>query len=621
MSEDSKKAIRLHKEIQHKFSPETYDLACHAALPVALSTELLHLIRINFCRQCSFTSEVDLLMSSLCHEIDENLYEVKYSVRDILLGNLLNKYSKHRITEVAALLLLYIERYSPWNDQDRLERAQELTALNFLYPERAENWYQKVKEEYSDSIEHEWFVAVYDELKRRYNIFHPHISIKDTPFKFDIEPKSGISNVPKTDINEWDLLIVDDRDAWRELIKEILDDKYNCDSANSYEEAIHKLKRRRYKIICANLLIESINNGRGLIRFLNIYHPEIPVILITGYTNLDRIQSNYKNIRSILYKGSDDFIDNLENVISTLLMLDYPEEKKDQEYLTEKNYSKIESEITSLPKKGKILVVDDQQGWRELLEDILTENDEYYVQTAGNLNEAIELLESRSFDLATIDMRLVDASPYNIDGMKVLEEAKKQQPLIKAIILTGYPDIEQKHKALNYYKADGYYEKAPDGKPFDIDEFKQVIYELLWPSESQKTKVFISCTAEDYKIAKTLYDDLKKAGITPWLDREDLLPGQNWRETIPRIIKASSYFLLIISENSVSKRGYIKKEQKIALEQLDELPSSAIFIIPARIDNAEPVDEILQNLHWANLSNYEQGLKQILKTIKSDKSL
>jgi two-component system response regulator (stage 0 sporulation protein F) len=128
--------------------------------------------------------------------------------------------------------------------------------------------------------------------------------------------------------------------------------------------------------------------------------------------------------------------------------------------------------------KGKILVVDDQQGWRELLEDILSE-DGYEVVTASNFKEAIDLLKRKHFDLATIDMRLVDPSPYNIDGMRVLKETKTQKPLIKAIILTGYPDEAQKDKALNFYGADGYYEKAPDGKPFDIVEFKQIISNFL----------------------------------------------------------------------------------------------------------------------------------------------
>lgn len=128
--------------------------------------------------------------------------------------------------------------------------------------------------------------------------------------------------------------------------------------------------------------------------------------------------------------------------------------------------------------KGNILVVDDQPNWRELLSIVLTD-DGHIVKTATNSQEAIDLLQRNSFDIAILDMRLVDASPYNIQGMEVLKEAKKIQPFIKVIILTGYPDHMQKEKAVNFYRADGYYEKAPNGKPFDIDVFSRLIFDML----------------------------------------------------------------------------------------------------------------------------------------------
>jgi len=127
--------------------------------------------------------------------------------------------------------------------------------------------------------------------------------------------------------------------------------------------------------------------------------------------------------------------------------------------------------------KRNILVVDDQSNWRELLSVILTD-DGYNVTIATDFQEAVDLLKCNPFDIAILDMRLVDASSYNIQGMEVLREAKKHQPSIKAIILTGYPDIKQREKAVNFYKADGYYEKAPDGKPFDIEVFSKEIFRL-----------------------------------------------------------------------------------------------------------------------------------------------
>ena len=42
-------------------------------------------------------------------------------------------------------------------------------------------------------------------------------------------------------------------------------------------------------------------------------------------------------------------------------------------------------------------------------------------------------------------------------------------------------------------------------------------------------KVFISYGKEDQAIALKIYHDLKKSGASPWIDSEDILPGQNWK--------------------------------------------------------------------------------------------
>ncbi len=129
-------------------------------------------------------------------------------------------------------------------------------------------------------------------------------------------------------------------------------------------------------------------------------------------------------------------------------------------------------------------------------------------------------------------------------------------------------------------------------------------------------KVFISYAREDYEVARKLYNDLKKAEIDPWLDSENILPGQNWKMVIRRAIKESSYFLALLSSNSM--KGYVQKEIKIALDILDEIPEGELFIIPIHLDNCEPLDERLQNIHRVDLYySYKSGLKDILKLIGS----
>ncbi len=127
---------------------------------------------------------------------------------------------------------------------------------------------------------------------------------------------------------------------------------------------------------------------------------------------------------------------------------------------------------------GKILVVDDQESWRELLAEILEEQG-HKIVTVATFESAFEVLKTELFDVAIIDMRLVNELEYNIQGMEVLKEAKHLQPSIKAIVLTGYPNPDQKSKALEYYRADAFWEKAPQGKPFNIDQFNRSILQLL----------------------------------------------------------------------------------------------------------------------------------------------
>lgn len=124
------------------------------------------------------------------------------------------------------------------------------------------------------------------------------------------------------------------------------------------------------------------------------------------------------------------------------------------------------------------LVVDDEESWRNLVAEILKACG-LKVDSAESLEAGEALISLREYDLAILDIRLVDFSHYSVDGFALLRDAKRLQPHIKAVILTGYPDPQQRARALETYGADLYLEKAPDGMPLDIDQFEKLIYQLL----------------------------------------------------------------------------------------------------------------------------------------------
>lgn len=83
---------------------------------------------------------------------------------------------------------------------------------------------------------------------------------------------------------------------------------------------------------------------------------------------------------------------------------------------------------------------------------------------------------------------------------------------------------------------------------------------------------------------RELYVILKRDGIQPWLDEEDLLLGRNWRNQILRAIQSSDVILVCLSNSSISKNGYVKQEIELALDLADRQSDSDGRLIPVRLE-------------------------------------
>jgi len=130
-------------------------------------------------------------------------------------------------------------------------------------------------------------------------------------------------------------------------------------------------------------------------------------------------------------------------------------------------------------------------------------------------------------------------------------------------------------------------------------------------------KIFISYAREDSDQAIQLSNDLKQNDFEIWFDKEKLLPGEKWEVSIKKAIKNCNIFIALLSNHSVKKSGYVQKELNTALQLLDEIPESQIFLIPARLDDCLPSHEKLRDLNWIDLfDSYEEGLNKIAYAIK-----
>jgi formylglycine-generating enzyme required for sulfatase activity len=136
------------------------------------------------------------------------------------------------------------------------------------------------------------------------------------------------------------------------------------------------------------------------------------------------------------------------------------------------------------------------------------------------------------------------------------------------------------------------------------------------------TKIFLAHGSEDKPRVRNLYRDLKARGFDPWLDEEDLEPGQIWPVEIPKAIHQAGVFLACLSSQSVGRVGFVQNEFRIALSAVGSRPSGTTFLIPVRLDECNVPDlQIpdlglsLRDIHWVNLWQ-EGGFDRLVRALE-----
>jgi diguanylate cyclase (GGDEF)-like protein len=86
--------------------------------------------------------------------------------------------------------------------------------------------------------------------------------------------------------------------------------------------------------------------------------------------------------------------------------------------------------------KGRILAVDDQRYFRELLEGLLTEEG-YEVVTASSGEEALRIIEQSHFDIVLTDLVMP-----GMDGNDLVHRVKQRDPEQEIVVVTGVVDVK-----------------------------------------------------------------------------------------------------------------------------------------------------------------------------------
>lgn len=117
-------------------------------------------------------------------------------------------------------------------------------------------------------------------------------------------------------------------------------------------------------------------------------------------------------------------------------------------------------------KKPSLLIVADERNMLLLLDRVLSRNG-YHVKSANNAEEALELVDRETFQLAVLNITM-----HPTEGFTLLEEIRRRSPDTRVVMATGYPTVESREECIRR-GASGYLIK-----PMDIPELKALLRRL-----------------------------------------------------------------------------------------------------------------------------------------------
>ncbi|MBF0484653.1 MAG: response regulator [Candidatus Omnitrophica bacterium] len=233
------------------------------------------------------------------------------------------------------------------------------------------------------------------------------------------------------------VLIVDDDQITREQIAIELKRHY-CDTflAANGAEGMEIFIKEDISILFLDVNLPDIN-GLDFLKQIKAAKPTCEVIMITGFGSEEiAIQS--------LRRGAIDYLEKPVNFDTLAAAFGRALEKISQN--------------EDMVYKNTVLVIDDDESARILLKRFLDKED-YEVFIAASGPEGLEIIEKNKIDVLITDINLGE-----MNGIEVLQQAKKFHPDIEGIVITGQKDEALAIESLRAGASDYI------NKPINLDE-------------------------------------------------------------------------------------------------------------------------------------------------------
>jgi two-component system NtrC family response regulator len=277
--------------------------------------------------------------------------------------------------------------------------------------------------------------------------------------------------------------VVEDDGSWRQILSEILTDAgLTVDLANNLEEALQIIKSEPHRLAIVDLSLAGGDyhnyDGLRILEAIRRLDPGCQTILLTGYATVELAVSVLTEYGAFTFLRKENFHRaQFRDLISRALASAPPMESIQPE--VDEPVTGLEAEYgnSEEPPGNKVLVVEDDAGWRSILAELL-EDAGYEVRLSASFGDAFGNLRREKFVVAVVDLSLTAEAAWEqvataepLEGYQLLAETKSAG--IPTIVVSGISSVDEIQRAYKEQSIFAFLEK----QAFDRNTFTRLVRE------------------------------------------------------------------------------------------------------------------------------------------------
>jgi DNA-binding NarL/FixJ family response regulator len=280
-------------------------------------------------------------------------------------------------------------------------------------------------------------------------------------------------------------VVLDDDPSWLGILDEILTEAgFEVEIAGNLQDALQIIIEKSHRLAVVDLSLSQSNplnlDGLAFIKALRDHDPGCVAILLTGFATVEiavRAITDfgvYTCIRKEMFQRQA-FKMILSQAISISVNRNAPVSVSENGRLPD--FPKEMEDAES----AQALLVDDDAGWREILQELLLEAG-YFATTCTGFGEALGWLRRKTYRLIVVDLALGGLLPsysaqsensvHDLIGFHLLESINTAQTTV--IVVSGAANLNEIERAYRDFEVFAFVEK----QTFDRQTFLRILADV-----------------------------------------------------------------------------------------------------------------------------------------------